>query len=127
MRFIPTKIHGVMDYLLFALLIASPWLFGFAAGGAETIIPVVVGAVGILYSLFTDYEVAASRQISMRTHLTLDFIAGLFLAVSPWLFGFSEFVWVPHLVLGIAEMGASLFTSRIPEYCPEGAPCYKYA
>jgi hypothetical protein len=27
MRFIPTKVHGVMDYIMDILLIASPWLF----------------------------------------------------------------------------------------------------
>jgi hypothetical protein len=36
MRFIPTRIHGMMDYAMGLLLIAAPWLFGFARGGAET-------------------------------------------------------------------------------------------
>lgn len=30
MRFIPTKIHGVLDYIAGLALIAAPWLFGFA-------------------------------------------------------------------------------------------------
>lgn len=116
-----------MDYIMCALLIISPWLFGFAYGGAETIIPVVVGATGILYSLFTDYEVGASRKIEMSTHLTFDFIAGLFLAISPFIFGFSDVVWVPHVLFGILEMGSSLVTKKVPDYCPEGSPCYRYS
>jgi hypothetical protein len=36
MRFIPTRIHGFLDYAVGVLLIVVPWLFGFAAGGAET-------------------------------------------------------------------------------------------
>jgi hypothetical protein len=28
MRFIPTSVHGVLDYLIGALLIIAPWLFG---------------------------------------------------------------------------------------------------
>ncbi len=34
MRFIPTRIHGMMDYLMGVLLIVAPCLFGFADGGA---------------------------------------------------------------------------------------------
>ena len=52
----------------------------------------------------------------MKTHLTLDFIAGLFLALSPWLFGFNDWVFLPHLIIGIGEMGASLMTKTVPEY-----------
>lgn len=115
MRFIPTRIHGVLDYLMGALLIVAPWLFGFNQGGAETWVPVILGAGVIIYSLFTDYELGAMRKLSMSTHLMLDMIGGAFLAVSPWLFGFNDFVYLPHLILGIAEIGAALFTKRVPE------------
>ena len=114
MRFIGTKTHGYLDYLMGVLLIAAPWLFDFADGGAETWIPVVLGASMILLALMTDYEMGASRTISMRTHLTIDLISGALLAVSPWLFGFADYVWEPHLILGILEMGAALMTKLHP-------------
>jgi hypothetical protein len=114
MRIIGTKTHGYMDYMMGVLLIAAPWLFDFNRGGAETWIPVILGAGAIAYSLFTDYEMGAVRQISMRTHLGLDLVSGILLAVSPWLFGFSDYVWAPHLVLGIIEIGAALMTKREP-------------
>lgn len=114
MRFIGTKTHGYLDYIMGALLIAAPWIFDFNRGGAETWVPVVLGAGMILYSLLTDYELGASRQISMRTHLMLDLIGGALLAVSPWLFGFADYVWGPHLILGLLEMGAALMTERTP-------------
>ena len=65
-------------------------------------------------ALMTDYELGASRQISMQTHLTIDLISGALLAASPWLFGFNEYVWEPHLILGILEMGAALMTKLHP-------------
>ena len=34
MRFIPTQIHGGLDYLIGVILIIAPWLFGFADGSA---------------------------------------------------------------------------------------------
>jgi hypothetical protein len=114
MRFISTKAHGVMDYLVGILLIASPWLLNFTRGGAETWVPVILGAGAIVYSLLTDYELGVSRTISMRTHLTLDLLSGIFLAASPWLFGFSEYVYLPHLILGLLEIGASLATEKTP-------------
>lgn len=58
MQIISTKAHGVLDYLMGILLIASPWLFNFNRGGDETWIPVILGSAIILYSLFTDYEYA---------------------------------------------------------------------
>jgi len=112
MRVLSTKAHGIMDYLMGIILITAPWIFNFARGGAETWLPVVLGAGAILYSLITDYEYSISKTISMKTHLTLDLLSGILLAASPWLFGFSEFVYLPHLILGIAEIGASLMTER---------------
>jgi hypothetical protein len=114
MRFIPTKVHGILDYLVGILLMVAPWLLGFARNGAETWVPVVLGAGAILYSLLTNYELGVWRTLSMSTHLTLDLVSGIFLAASPWLFGFNDYVYMPHLVLGILEIGASLFTQKQP-------------
>lgn len=118
MRFISTKVHGALDYLVAILLIASPWLFGFAEGGAETWVPVILGAGTIVYSLLTAYELGAVAAISMKTHLMIDFMAGLVLIVSPWLFGFAEYVWIPHVVFGIVEIGAALMTETTPARIP---------
>lgn len=110
MRFIGTKAHGYIDYIMGLLLIASPWVFNFNRDGAETWVPVILGVGMILYSLFTNYELGASPRISMKTHLTLDVIAGLLLAVSPWLFQFADYVWEPHVIFGILEMGTAMMT-----------------
>ncbi len=103
-----------MDYLMGLLLIAAPWLFNFDRGGAETWVPVILGISAIIYSLLTDYELGASRKLSMRTHLMLDFMSGVLLAASPWLFGFADYIWEPHLILGILEIGAAAFTKTTP-------------
>lgn len=114
MRFIPTRIHGYLDYLIGALLIVAPWLLMFDRGGAETWVPVVVGAATILYSTLTDYELGVVRSIPMPVHLSLDAIGGAFLAISPWLFGFAEVVWAPHLLFGLIEIVAAVTTERVP-------------
>lgn len=110
MRFISTKTHGYLDYIMGVVMIVAPWLFGFAAGGAETTIFVVLGVAVLVYSLFTRYELGAVKAIPMSGHLALDFVSGVLLAASPWLFGFSHLVSTPHVVFGLAEVGASLLT-----------------
>jgi hypothetical protein len=114
MRVIPTRIHGVLDYVVGALLIAAPWLFDFARGGAETWVPVALGAGAIVYSFATDYELGVLRLIPMPAHLALDLVSGVLLAASPWLFGFSDVVRAPHVIVGLFEIGASLLTRRAP-------------
>ena len=121
MKIISTKVHGVLDYLMGVILIASPWLLNFDRGGAETWVAVVLGAGVILYSLFTDYEYSVAKGISMRTHLTLDVLSGIFLAASPWIFGFNEYVYLPHLIFGILEIGAGSMTETTPHYRHEHA------
>jgi hypothetical protein len=113
---LPTRIHGMLDYLLGALLIASPWLFGFADGGAEQWAPVVLGVSVLLYSLFTDYEMGAVKKLQMPAHLMLDALGGLLLAASPWIFGFDERVWMPHVVFGLIEAATAAVTNTVPGY-----------
>ena len=115
MRFIPTKIHGLLDYLSAGLFLLSPWLFGFADGGAAQYVPMGVGAFVLVYSLLTNYELGLVRRLSMPTHLALDLgVSGLFLGASPWLFGFADEVYLPHLLFGLFSVSAGLFTHKVP-------------
>lgn len=114
MRFIPTKVHGLLDYIMGIFLALSPWLLGFNENSAARWTAVLLGAGMILYSLLTDYEWGVSRSLSMKTHLAIDLVAGVFLAVSPWLLGFADYVYLPHLILGILEIGAALMTRTVP-------------
>jgi hypothetical protein len=109
-----------MDYTMGLLLIVAPALLGFYRGGAESWVPIILGAGVLLYSLFTRYELGLIKAIPMSTHLTLDFVGGVVLAVSPWLFGFADLIWAPHLILGLLEIGAALMTQLHPAW--ETAP-----
>jgi hypothetical protein len=112
MKFLPTKIHGILDYLVGIALIAAPTLFGFReVGGPAVIIPTVIGIVLIAYSFFTNYEWGVVKKISMRYHLLVDYVASGFLAMSPFLFGFADQglnVWLPHTVVGLTVIAVVL-------------------
>lgn len=114
MRILETKIHGYLDYIVGVALILLPIVAGWNLDSAASVIPMVLGLAAIGYSFFTDYELGVSPMISMKTHLTLDFMSGVFLALSPWIFGFANEVWAPHLIVGLFEIGASLITKMKP-------------
>jgi hypothetical protein len=114
MRFLPTRVHGVIDYIWGVLLLASPWIFGFADGGAAQWVAVVVGLGAIAYSAVTDYELGLVRLAPMRLHLLLDGLGGALLAASPWILGFADRVYGPHLAFGLFAVVASLITQTEP-------------
>lgn len=113
MQRMSTQTHGVFDYIVGALLIIAPWLLGFADGGAAMWTAIGVGIVILLSSIMTNYELGLVHVIPMKGHLALDVAAGLFLALSPWLFAFSAFVFWPHLVVGIFLAISGLITQPI--------------
>lgn len=114
MRFISTKVHGILDYLMGALLMATPWLLGFEDNTLITWIPVILGGSTVFYSLFTNYEPGLVKLLPMPLHLIINFLSGLLLATSPWLFDFADQLYLPHLVLGSTEIVVTLFSHTVP-------------
>lgn len=111
---IPTPVHGMLDYVVGIFLIAMPWIFHLSPGFA-TWIPVALGAAAVVYSIFTDYEWGIVNVIPLRVHLSMDLISGILLALSPWLFGFAEHVYQPHLYFGVLEIVVTLLTRPVME------------
>ena len=114
MPFLPTLFHGATDYFWGFALLASPWAFGFADGGAAQWVAVVFGVGAIVYSAVTDYELGLVRLAPKRLHLLLDGLGGALLAASPWLLGFADRVYLPHLLFGLFAVVASLITRTEP-------------
>ena len=113
MRFIPTKFHAPLDYIVGVALIAAPWIFQFSEHTAATIVPIVLGIGLIAYSLITDYELGVWKVAPMAVHNLIDVVAGTVLAVSPLIFGFADEsanVWAPHVVVGLAAIFLGLTT-----------------
>lgn len=115
MRLVPTRVHGIVDYLTGLLLIALPWLPGFAAGGPARWLPVAFGLALLLASLLTEYELGAVRLIPMPAHLAFDILGGAFFAAAPWLFGFAGRVWLPFLAIGAFAVTMGVVTDRAPD------------
>jgi SPW repeat len=122
-RPITTRTHGVLDYLIGIALIAAPWIFQFQDVSSAKWTAIIVGVAIIATSLMTNYELGLVRAIPMPMHLGADALAGIVLIASPWLFGFSDEganAWVPHVLVGIGELGAAFITQRHPRDARRG-------
>jgi hypothetical protein len=122
MRLISSRVHGVLDYVVAVLLILAPKLFHFEDTGAASQVPITLGVLTIIYSLLTRYELGLLKVLPFRAHLAIDAVSGLLLAVSPWLFRFAGEVWVPHVVVGLFELGTVMMTRRDPAPTHPQAP-----
>jgi hypothetical protein len=121
-RPITSRMHAMLDYPLAVVLIASPWIFGFSdVGGAAVAIPITIGALALGQSLITDWDLSVARIVPLPIHLALDALAGIVLAISPFVFGFSDEgtnAWLPLVVFGVGMLSAGLLTQRSPETPP---------
>lgn len=110
MKHISSRSHGVLDYAVGVFLLVAPFLFGFADNEPARNAAWIVGAATLIYSLFTAYELGLVRLIPYRVHLGLDILGGIFLAASPWLMDFADYITWPHVTFGILEIGAVLMS-----------------
>lgn len=118
MKIIPTFVHGMSDYIAAIALLAAPNIFGFADGPtAAVMIPRILGVVVLLQAIMTNYELGLAKVLPMRMHLMSDYVVGLFLAASPWLFGFADGPknqWMPHLIVGLLVVILTAMTETAP-------------
>jgi len=110
MKFISMRAHEAIDCIASLVFIVSPFMFGFNDGRAAEWVPIIIGIVLFLMALCTRYGLGVVKIIPFKMHVAMDVVAGLLLALSPWIFGFHHYIWLPHLILGILEMGAALMT-----------------
>ncbi|RYZ49695.1 MAG: hypothetical protein EOP49_15725 [Sphingobacteriales bacterium] len=111
MKINATKAYGFKDYAMSALFLTLPFLIGYDVSGAKAWVPMTLGGGVLVYSIITRYELSAFKLLSFPAHLLLDLAGGLLLAFSPWIFGFSDKVYLPHLVLGLVQVGFVLATA----------------
>lgn len=54
------------------------------------------------------------RIIPTRTHGVIDYVTGVLLVAAPWLFGFADVVWMPHVAFGFFAIVMGLLTVKEP-------------
>lgn len=114
MKLISTKAHTIIGVVVGLVLLVAPNLFGFNDNAVAALIPRIVGIFIILNELITTSPVSPLKLVPMKVHIALDCATGVFLALSPWLFGFADEaanVWVPHVLVGLLVVGYALMTN----------------
>ena len=134
-RPITPRLHGVLDYMTGSALMAAPSALGLEGTRAGRTLR-AVGAAQTGYSLFTRYKLGAVKVLPFKAHLALDAAGAVGLAASPWLLGFAGGErngrlrrrrrtgvrgWVPHVAVGLAELGAVALTKSTGDPVVEAA------
>lgn len=108
------KSHNVLDYLLGALFLVSPWFFDFVQIVEARLLFLASGFTLIAYSLFTNYYYSLARLVPLGVHMTLDAVLGVFLILAPALLNYRGEItpaqYVVHIVLGVATVGMVAIT-----------------
>ncbi|HEV2752965.1 MAG TPA: hypothetical protein VGV36_03915 [Solirubrobacteraceae bacterium] len=113
---IPVFLHGVIEYLAGAFLIAAPFLFSYQASAA-TAVSIVAGVTVLVIAAATEGPTSAIDSIPISVHLVLDFALAALLVATPFLFGFSDegAPTAVFIVLGVAHLLVTIATRFRPE------------
>ena len=102
---IPLFLHGAIEYVAGALLIAAPFLLSFDSGAA-TALSIIVGVVMLAVAAATEGPTSLIDQIPTAAHVALDYVLVALLIALPFLAGFSD-ESAPtafFIVLGVAHL-----------------------
>jgi hypothetical protein len=113
MKPISTRVHGILDYLSVAALIAAPHYF--EIGERVTPLLFFLAAATLAYSLLTRYQWGAFRVIPMPCHLALDISAGIFLVLLGLLFiDELDAVRIGLVLFGLFEIAVGMLSQDEP-------------
>lgn len=109
LKLIPTRVHGVLDFLTAGTMLALPRALGWSQNTTRLLTGAAVGTIG--YSLMTRYEMGLVKRLPMKAHLGLDAACGAALCASPWLLPDEPTEVKQTLVgLGLFELASALTT-----------------
>jgi hypothetical protein len=94
-------VHGLLDYMSAIVLILAPSVLEFNEVSPYAYwLSVIAGVILILYSLMTDYDFSIGMLIPLKTHLVIDFSAGVLFILWPFIFDFTGLALAYYLVMG---------------------------
>jgi VIT1/CCC1 family predicted Fe2+/Mn2+ transporter len=116
---LPPWVHGFVDYLLGAFLIASPFLFSYDAGAA-TATGIVAGVIVLVLGASTAWAMGLIKSVPPSAHAIFDLIIAVLLIASPFLFGFSSETnpTAVFIVTGVLGLLYAIATRYTPEPKP---------
>lgn len=110
---INTKLHGILDYV-FGFILMLPWIVNYHGNSTDSVMIASVGALTLIMSLLTNYELGLIKVIPMKVHLVIDVLSGLFLIALPFLFPLYHYYLYWPVLLGAGELLIVILSSAKP-------------
>jgi hypothetical protein len=85
---IPRFVHGLIEYVAGAVLIAAPFVLDFHSGSAKAV-AIVLGVIVIVLAASTDGSTSLINSVQLQLHVLLDYLLAAVLIAAPFVFGFS--------------------------------------
>jgi len=113
---VPPELHGLLDYVLGAVLVLAPFVLGFDSDAATTV-SVVAGIAELAVAVCTDWSRGIVKLIPPAVHGVIDHIFTVALIAAPFIFGFTDddTATVFFVVLGIGGLLLVLATRFVPD------------
>jgi hypothetical protein len=113
------RTHNILDYVGAAILVLSPFIFGFSDVAAARNTFLVLGFALAIYSLLTNYYYSVAKLIPLGVHMFLDVVTGIVLMLAPSIFNYRSVItdgqYALHFVLGIGVIVLVAVTRRKTE------------
>ncbi len=116
-------VHGILDYVLGAILIAAPFVLGFDSDTATTVC-VVAGIAELGVAMATAWSRGIIKLIPPAVHGVIDYIFVVALIAAPFLFGFSDddTATAFFVIVGIGGLALVAATRFVPDEPSRMAP-----
>jgi hypothetical protein len=116
---IPPFVHGLIEYAIGILLIASSFVFAFDSSAA-TAVSIVTGVVVLVIAASTAMTTGLIKSIPVQAHVIMDYGLAAVLIAAPFLFGFSGdgTATAFFIVLGVFHLLLTIGTRFLGEEQP---------
>ena len=113
---VPAFVHGLIEYLAGALLIAAPFLFSFESDAA-TAVSIAVGVLVLIIAASTAMTTGLIKSIPVAAHVILDYLLAILLIAAPFVFGFDDdgTATAFFIVLGVVHLLLTIATRFVRE------------
>ncbi len=85
MKFIDSKIHGFLDYVVVAFLLASPHLFNLPV--TTSIFTYILAGIHFILTILTNFELGLFKLVPFEIHGTIEVVVSLLLVVTAFVLG----------------------------------------
>jgi hypothetical protein len=99
-------VHGLLDYVLGAVLILAPFILGFDSDTAKTV-SVVAGVAELGVAMTTAWSRGIVKLIPPAVHGVIDYVFVVALILAPFIFGFDDdgTATAFFVILGVGGLG----------------------